>query len=170
MMKKVIKSALKGVVTIPPSKSDAQRALLCAALAKGISEIENIGKSHDVLSMLNCIQQLGAKVTFNENSVSISGIESFPESVELNIGESGLGLRLLSGILAVNIGDQIINGEGSILQRDQSFFKTYFSKNGVDVVERNSRLPIQFSGKLLGGEMVVDGSQSSHTGRKKYFS
>lgn len=161
MIKNVINSALKGVVIIPPSKSDAQRALLCAALANGVSEIENIGKSQDVLSMLNCIQQLGAKVTFNENSVSILGIESFPESVGLNIGESGLGLRLLSGILAVNIGDQIIDGEGSILQRDQSFFKTYFSKNGVNVIERNSRLPIQFSGKLLGGEMVVDGSQSS---------
>ena len=42
-------SALGGSVTVPPSKSLSHRAVICASLAGGISEIRNIGVSEDII-------------------------------------------------------------------------------------------------------------------------
>ena len=52
-MKQVIRPGLiSGTIAIPASKSDAQRAILCAALAEGTSRLTGIGKSDDELAML----------------------------------------------------------------------------------------------------------------------
>ncbi|MBL1280668.1 MAG: 3-phosphoshikimate 1-carboxyvinyltransferase [Fluviicola sp.] len=154
-------SALSGKLFPPPSKSDAQRAILCADLSSEVSVIHTVGQSKDVKAMLKSIQLLGAKVDFLDEKVQIEGIKSFPKNIELNVGESGLGLRLLAGIVAVHDGEQIITGEGSILQREQNFFENNFIKYGVEINSNNGFLPFQFSGKLRGGEMTVDGSHSS---------
>ncbi|HIP32372.1 MAG TPA: 3-phosphoshikimate 1-carboxyvinyltransferase [Crocinitomicaceae bacterium] len=158
---KVAQTKLNGEINIPPSKSDAQRAIICAALCSGISVIHNVGESNDVKSMLLNVQLMGATVDVLHDKIQIKGVNILNEKLTLNVGESGLGLRLLASVLSVFEGEQIIQGEGSILNRDQSFFKEYFSQNGVVVDSENDKLPITFSGKLKGGELRVDGSQSS---------
>ncbi len=158
---KVEQTKLNGEINIPPSKSDAQRAILCAALCSGISVIHNVGESNDVKAMLRNIQMMGATVDVLQNKIQIKGVDVLDENLTFNIGESGLRLRLLAGVLSVFEGEQTIQGEGSILNRDQSFFKEYFSQNGVEVDSENDKLPITFSGKLKGERLTVDGSQSS---------
>tara|TARA_R110002072_G_scaffold282761_1_gene445858 strand:- start:83067 stop:84317 length:1251 start_codon:yes stop_codon:yes gene_type:complete len=161
MMQKVTNSQLSGDISIPASKSDAQRAILCAALSSEISVIHNVGKSNDVKAMLKNVQLLGAKVDFLDNKVQIEGVNSIPEQVALNVGESGLGLRLLVGILASQFGEQSITGQGSIMRREQSFFCENLINNGVDIITNHNYLPITIKGKLKGGRITVDGSQSS---------
>ena len=161
MIKSVQEGELKGKILIPASKSDGQRAILAAALAKGTSEILNIGESDDVQSMLRNVQLLGAEVEINGSSVAITGTKQFPENIELNVGESGLGLRLLTSICAAHDGMQILNGEGSILTRDQSFFENHFSLMGVEATSNSGKLPLEIKGKLRPGNYTVDGSESS---------
>ena len=55
-------SALHGAISAPPSKSLTHRLLLCAALARGESVIENVAPSGDVLAMCDCLRALGAKI------------------------------------------------------------------------------------------------------------
>ena len=62
MFKSIVPRFRKGSVNIPTSKSDGQRSLLAAALVKGESTLTNLGHSHDELSMLKTIEQLGAIV------------------------------------------------------------------------------------------------------------
>lgn len=162
MIQRVEHIGLSGDLIIPSSKSDGQRALLIAALSSGTSVIRNLGISDDELAMLKNIQLLGAKVTrVSELEIEVVGIEIFPEYLELNVGESGLGLRLLSGICATQKGTHIITGNGSILNRDQSFFERNLSKYGVEVSSQNGKLPIVFKGAINADEIEVDGSESS---------
>ena len=51
---------LSGRVTPPPSKSQAHRLLLCAALAQGESTVKKVAFSQDILATLGCMQALGA--------------------------------------------------------------------------------------------------------------
>ena len=161
MKQNIKRSFLEGELTIPPSKSDAQRAILCAALSHGSSIIRNYGQSKDVLAMLNNAAKLGAKLFYSEDGLRIEGTNEFPNNIELNIGESGLGLRLMAGVCANHQGTQILTGEGSILKRDQSFFEKYFPQNGVEVDINNGKLPLEIKGQFGGGEIIVDGSESS---------
>jgi len=161
MIQNIKRSFLSGELIIPPSKSDAQRAILCAALSHGSSIIRNYGQSKDVLSMLENVEKLGAKLFYFEDELRIVGISDFPKNIELNVGESGLGLRLLAGVCANNPGSQILTGDGSVLKRDQSFFEKYFPQNGVEVDLNNGKLPLEIKGQFGGGEIIVDGSESS---------
>jgi 3-phosphoshikimate 1-carboxyvinyltransferase len=161
MNKQVDAGKLQGIVRLPPSKSDGQRALLCAALAKGSSTIHYLGPSADEQAMLRSIQQLGAKVEWEGGVLLVKGLDSFPEKLSLNCGESGLGLRLLASVCAVHAGEFSLSGEGSILKRDQSFFNDHFPRWGARCTLNEGKLPLHLSEPIQGGTLTADGSQSS---------
>lgn len=151
-----------GTIQISPSKSDSQRALLAAALAKGVSTLQNVGKSADELKMLEVIQQLGAVVSSEKNNtLSIQGIETYPAKLDLNLGESGLGVRLLISLCAAHKGYFSITGEGTLIKRPLTFFDKEFKKLGVNYTSNNGFLPCQIKGRMKAKEITVDGSQSS---------
>jgi len=64
---------LAGTTAVPPSKSAAHRAVVCAALAAGTSHIGNVEFSQDILATLGAAQQLGAKVERGEHELTITG-------------------------------------------------------------------------------------------------
>jgi 3-phosphoshikimate 1-carboxyvinyltransferase len=163
MVKKILSGHLKGDLLVPPSKSDAQRALLSACLAKGNSTIVNPGNSDDVLSMLEVIRMLGANVSNdnNFNGYDVEGINEFPEKLEINVGESGLGARLLAAVCAVHPGQFKISGESSILNREMGFISTFYPSLGVKVKALNDKLPLFIEGPFLPGKYEIDTLDSS---------
>jgi 3-phosphoshikimate 1-carboxyvinyltransferase len=149
-------------IQIPASKSDGQRALLAAALAKGISYIYQLGNSKDELAMLECIEQLGAKTTWKDNVLEVEGITDFPSSISLLCGESGLATRLLIAVCAMHNGDFSITGEGSLLTRSMDFYADLFAVQKLNYTfSENNTLPLLVRGAIQAGEIHVDGSQSS---------
>lgn len=161
-MDKIIQSGkLFGRIHIPASKSDAQRAILAAALSDGQSKIYCVGQSDDVQHMLKNAEVLGAKVEKREDYVLISGTSNEFNALEINVGESGLGLRLLASVAATKSKHVILTGEGSLLERSHPFFEEHLSQLGVQVKSHNCKLPITINGKLNGGKLVMDGSLSS---------
>ena len=64
-------SSLNGKITVPPSKSDVHRAIICAALAKGISRISPVAFSEDISATIDCIKALGAKVTNDGDGIIV---------------------------------------------------------------------------------------------------
>ena len=50
---------LKGTVTPPPSKSQAHRLLIAAALAGEGSEIRNLAESEDIQATRRCLEEIG---------------------------------------------------------------------------------------------------------------
>lgn len=65
-----------GTAFAPPSKSYAQRILICAALSSGVSRIRGISESEDVLAALDCIEALGADYQRDGDEVIVSGREA----------------------------------------------------------------------------------------------
>ena len=66
---------LRGAVTPPPSKSQAHRLMICAALAEGESVIRNVAFSQDIRATLGCVSALGAKWTdLGRGVIKIEGI------------------------------------------------------------------------------------------------
>ena len=82
-------AALKGSVEAPPSKSASHRAVICAALARGETLLENISFSQDIEATLNCVQALGAQVEKGNDWVKIQGIRRASGQAVLPCGESG---------------------------------------------------------------------------------
>lgn len=161
MIKTVIPGLRSGTVRIPASKSDAQRAYLAAALAKGTSELSGFGNSQDEQAMRYAIQTLGAKVIVKDDRLIIKGISNFPETATINVGESGLGIRLLTSVCAAHTGTFTIEGQGSLTIRPMHFFEEVLPAFDVKCVTESGKLPIQVSGPMQGAEAKVDGSLSS---------
>ena len=59
MKVKIYPSKCSGEVTLPPSKSMAHRAIICASLANGKSKIENIAYSDDIIATIQGMRKLG---------------------------------------------------------------------------------------------------------------
>jgi 3-phosphoshikimate 1-carboxyvinyltransferase len=159
---KIEKKERKGRINIPTSKSDGQRSLLAAALVKGKSTLTNLGHSNDELSMLETIQQLGAIVNKkNEKTYLIEGIYTFPKSATINIGESGLGIRLITSVCAAHNGQFKIEGKGSLTERPMHFFTETLPQFESKINSNNNHIPLFVEGPMIGNKVVIDGSLSS---------
>ena len=60
-MVKIQPGALAGTVNVPSSKSMGHREIICAALARGESVIDNISMSEDIAATLRCLNALGVR-------------------------------------------------------------------------------------------------------------
>jgi 3-phosphoshikimate 1-carboxyvinyltransferase len=151
----------QGKIRIPASKSDSQRAILAAGLGQGTSKLIGVGDSEDEQAMLENIKHLGAEVSKLQENIEVKGTRNIPEYLNLNLGESGLGSRLLTSLLLVQTGKYDLNGEGSLLTRPFTFFKDNFQGKVPFYAATNDSLPIQLEGGFPGGELHVSGKQSS---------
>ena len=59
MKVKVYPAVCSGAVRVPPSKSLAHRALLCAGLAEGTSRITGVSSSEDMAATCGALEALG---------------------------------------------------------------------------------------------------------------
>ena len=71
---------LAGTVTPPPSKSQAHRALIAAALADGESALSNVAFSQDIQATLSCLENLGAEFVREGSGLTVRGMGANPMS------------------------------------------------------------------------------------------
>lgn len=152
----------QGTASIPPSKSDAQRAILIAALGNETSVLQNVGSSDDELAMIENAKKLGAEIHWVDQKVlSVKGNFAQTSVSELHCGESGLGLRLMTAIASLKTNEIKLMGSGSLSKRNQSFFEQFLPQMGVKVISNKGKLPISVTGTIKSGNYTVDGSESS---------
>ena len=161
-------SDIKGTVQAPVSKSSMQRAVAAALLHLGETVIHRPGYSNDDKAALGVIQDLGAVVETLENgSLRIrskgmgSGGGAGENRLEVNCGESGLGIRMFAPIIALSDRAVTVNGEGSLLGRPLDFFDVVFPQLGIRVLSNKGRLPLEIQGPLQPRTIEIDGSLSS---------
>lgn len=110
---------LKGEVTIPSDKSISHRAVMFSSLAKGICTIENFSKGADCHSTLSVFKSLGVNAEFKSEQTlvidSTNGLVA-PKS-NLDCGNSGTTMRLMSGILAGQNFNSVLSGDESLSKR-----------------------------------------------------
>ena len=129
-------SRLGGTATVPPSKSMAHRAVLCAALAAGASRITHIEYSDDIRATLDAVRQLGAKVVEEEDAVTITGCggDSFATVTRpVFCNESGSTLRFLIPLFSLTAQKIRFTGAGRLFARPQEVYRLLFSPPGPAV-------------------------------------
>ncbi len=161
MDKSVSAGSIKGQITPPSSKSYAQRAIALALLSRGRTTLRNLEFCKDTRSALKCIEALGAKVEYiDDSTITIEGGLK-PISATLHVGESGLATRLFTPIASLNPEPITIEGEGTLLYRPMTMMIEPLRQLGVQVRDGGGFLPIEVQGPIHGGEICVDGSVSS---------
>jgi len=154
---------LSGCVTPPPSKSQAHRLLLCAALAQGKSVVGNVAFSQDILATLGCMKALGAKwEEVAPGTVQVTGAPMGGWSGELprlDCGESGSTLRFLIPIALAVAGGGVFTGRGRLMQRPQKPYFDLFDEKGIAYEQRDGVLTVK--GRLTPGEYRLPGDVSS---------
>ena len=160
----VRESIINGSVYISPSKSETMRAIVFAAMAKGVSKISNILQSPDTYAMIEGIKSFGAKVNEHGNYIEILGVGGKLVSPKqmIDVGNSGLALRFLSAMAALVEGEVLITGDESIRNRRPIIpLLDIYKKSGMIVSTFNDNGTfISIKGKMTPGTIVVDGSDS----------
>lgn len=156
---------------MPASKSFAQRAIIAAALAEGISHLRGYSPCADSEAAIAAARALGAEVTVDE-ILTIKGIGPVTEPLSLNtlhVGESGLLTRLMIPILAqTGSGSMHITGEKTLVKRPLSGANDIMAAFGVTL--RNTEehpgskevfVPLNIVGKLVPGRADISGRGGS---------
>ena len=161
MIQHILPGQRLGVINVPASKSDAQRAILVAALVPDISRVYNYGSSDDVKAMISCIQELGAHCSLGEEFIEIQGVNIFPEKVCFNCGESGLTFRLLAALSMVLKGDFELNGRDSLSSRDHSFIEAFGMGRNIQIHSNNGHIPYRIQGRIEDEIYTIDAGITS---------
>lgn len=166
---KIYPTKLEGEVKIPPSKSMAHRAVICAALGEGVSKVTNIDYSDDIIATIDAMSSLGAKITRKEDYLEVYGIKSleneFNEQAKtertIDCNESGSTLRFLVPIASIFDGINRFVGRGNLGKRPLDTYYNIFDEQGIKYSYKEGILDLKTEGKLKSGEFKVKGNISS---------
>jgi 3-phosphoshikimate 1-carboxyvinyltransferase len=158
---------LKGTAAAIPSKSEAHRALICAALCDTETRIflgsgADSALSEDLLATIRCLTALGADIRQMGTDLfvtPISGENTAAQFPVLDCGESGSTLRFLLPVTAVLRETARFTGSGRLPQRPVGDLVKVMEKGGVQFDK--DPLPFSVSGKLAGGLYELPGDVSS---------
>ncbi len=161
---RISSSVLHGNISIPPSKSITHRAIICAALANGISNISPIFMSSDVCATIRAISNLGAKVSVYGNSLIVdSTCMMNKKKVTIDCEESASTLRFLIPIIAAKGIEGKFTGKGLLPKRPLDIYYDCLSSKGIEFKQcmSNYNLPLKISGLMKPGKFLVPGNISS---------
>lgn len=156
---KIIRRFPSGVVTPPPSKSLAHRAVLCAALAApgGESVILNVDLSQDIAATLSGAAALGAGWRREADGVAVFAARDKSDTVDC--GESGSTLRFLLPLAALGDSEVAFNCRGRLPERPLGIYEELFAKSGAAISRHGERITVR--GPLRPGVFSLPGGVSS---------
>lgn len=152
-------------VAVPGSKSIANRALVCAALARGRSELSNVPDGDDTIAMLACLRGLGLDAELDDGRVSVEGIGTgwSPEPRTLHAALAGTTSRFVTALAALGTGPITIDGHPPLRRRPFAPLHDALGQLGVVVSpgEAYGNLPATVHGPPTGGRVTIRGDVSS---------
>ncbi len=167
-----------GVMRVPPSKSMAHRLLVCAALARGASRVENVALSADIMATMGAMRALGAGMQYSGGNVAVDGAadtflgegsgraadrakeQSFGKiTAPVDCGESGSTLRFLIPLFSLADGPVTFTGAARLFQRPLTVYEEMFREQGLVFAPGSESLTIQ--GPLRSGRYALAGNVSS---------
>lgn len=158
---------IRGAVTVPPSKSATNRALLLAALSPTPVEIVRPLDSEDTRALSRCLVAMGASIAPSEEGLRVGGplAASSAREIPLDAGESGTAARFLAALCAAVPGRFLLTGSLRLRERPMEELLSALRSAGAEIqcTGRQGHLPVSIRGGKLspGGRITVDASRSS---------
>lgn len=145
--------SIHGTISVPGDKSVSHRALMLGAIAEGDTTISNLSPSADVGSTRNCLDQLGITITENEGVIKVHGNGLYglsAPSTDLDCGNSGTTMRLISGILAAQPFSSSLIGDESLSKRPMNRIIQPLTHMGAEIHSQPGGLaPLTIHGQKL---------------------
>ncbi len=185
------RGCIAGSIVAPSSKSYLQRAIAAGAVAEGVTRLHYKTLCEDAQAAIRVARALDAEVWVGPSLVEIrgsrqlvghctNGRESAPsgdgarddsgrveENVEQNAelllpcGESGLCMRMFAPIAALVGRPAVLEAQGSLCKRPMGMLQKVLPEFGVKVDTEEGHAPVRLFGKLHGGNLCLDASESS---------
>ena len=159
------------LLEMPCSKSFAQRAIIAAALADGVSRLNGYSPCGDSESAISVARALGAEVQVEGNTLIVKGTGPLKGKLPIrtvDVGESGLLARLMIPLLSCLCGGEFtVTGRGTLPDRALSGANDIMAAFGVMVKnldrrqDREIHIPVTVSGSLIPGVADIPGLHGS---------
>lgn len=153
-------TALQGEIRAIPSKSQAHRLLICAALADSPTRIACRSLSADIEATASCLEALGAKIEYADGAFSVQPISEAVEMAELDCGESGSTLRFLLPVVCALGKGARIKMHGRLPERPLSPLWEELERCGA-VLKKPEKDMIEVRGKLCENRFAIAADISS---------
>ncbi len=159
---KITPTKLTGKVKIPPSKSLAHRAIICAALAQGKSKIRNIQYSQDIKATIRALRALGTTIITYNNYIIVDGRTTFTkQNSSIDCVESGSTLRFMVPISIRKQNRVHFVGQGNLGKRPLATFYEIFEQQNIKYTYSKDVLDLVIEGVLQPGDFHIPGNISS---------
>lgn len=155
------------IVTVPGSKSISHRMLICAALCRGTSCIQNVLDSQDIGLTLDALSCMGAAIDKNRaGTVTVTGFAGQPAPCDrpVYLGNSGTSMRLIAGIAGLGTTPYILTGDERMCARPMKELLDALTPIGVSASSGTPEgfPPVTIQGThRRGGRTCLDCSKSS---------
>ena len=166
-----------GTPEVSCSKSFAQRAIIAAALASGVSHLRGYTPCGDNEAAIRVAENLGAKVERNGGELTITGIAAGLEALQgvqtLHVGESGLLTRMMIPVMAQLCPSQVeFTGEKTLLERPLTGAREVMEALGATIASSGTngndegasdpvRVPLTVKGPLTATRAEISGKHGS---------
>ena len=143
-------SVQDAAVTVPGDKSISHRAVMLGSIADGATRISGFLNGEDCLATLAAMEAMGVRTekrdatTITVHGVGLNGLQ--PPSGELDMGNSGTAMRLMTGLLAGQAFDARLAGDESLSQRPMQRIITPLEAMGAAIGSRDGRPPLDVRG------------------------
>jgi 3-phosphoshikimate 1-carboxyvinyltransferase len=135
---------LSGLVTLPGDKSISHRYAMIASLAEGLTTITNYSTGADCHSTLGCVRALGIEVEEQGTTVTVQGrgLDGWKQpSADLDAGNSGSTIRMMSGLLAARPFNSRIFGDESLSRRPMGRIMKPLEEMGARIEGKDGQFP-----------------------------
>ena len=152
-------------VTVPGSKSYTHRMLIAAALADGVSTLQNALVSEDTQFTMDALRQMGVQIEVNRAEVRVEGKAGRLEPCEapIYLGNSGTSMRLLTGVAALGTGTYTLTGNDRMQMRPIKDLLDALQQMGIRVrsVKNNGCPPVEVTAEAIAADRVDINCRSS---------
>lgn len=158
---------LDATVVVPGSKSIANRALVCAALAPGRSALSSLPDGDDTVAMARGLAALGIGVTLDGDRAMVDGTEGAlrpAAGATIDSGLAGTTSRFLTAVAALSETPVVIDGGAPLRRRPMAALHEALVELGatVESLGEAGHLPVRVArGDLRGGAVALPGDVSS---------
>jgi len=155
---------LGAVISLPGSKSLTNRALVCAALASGTSELQGALIADDTMAMIDGLRAMGVDIDVDRTTVVVDGTAGLIAATAATVDArlSGTTSRFLMAVAGLGVGPTIIDGAAPLRSRPMLDGISGLRSAGLTVTDTDGSLPVAVSGHTAWTpELVVSASASS---------
>jgi 3-phosphoshikimate 1-carboxyvinyltransferase len=142
----------RGSVRLPGDKSISHRYAMLAGIAEGTTTLSNFSTGEDPHSSLACMEALGATVVKNaDGTIAVTGTAgSFQQPAgDLDCGNSGSTMRMLSGLIAPHPHTFTLIGDASLTLRPMERIRKPLAQMGAHIDLTEGHAPIVIHGGPL---------------------